>query len=385
MKIVERYGAGYRMLAGRGLWALLRPARFVLAGVYGLCVGAREWRKPTRERRPAGGSVGMRPMVVSIGNIEVGGGGKTPCAIALARGIAERGGSSVVVTRGYGGTAQRRAPCVVPAKGAALAAGAGRFVSGDDCIRRSGAGDATPAREAAVLGDEVLIYRDRGISVIVDPRRGRGIELAQRLFSPSHILLDDAFHNFSFAGDLDILLLDAARPFGGGKLLPLGTLREPPRGARRADVVIFTRTRERRIPEEARRYVEGKRIFFADHEPSELISRNGESIPLGFLAGRECVLFSGIARPESFEGTILALGARPRAAFRFVDHHRYTRADVAPMLREGGADALFITTEKDRAKAIDLFPAGIPVLGLRIEMRIDRMNDLLDLFSSSSS
>jgi tetraacyldisaccharide 4'-kinase len=385
MKIIERYRAGYRLLTGRGFWAALYPARLLLAGIYGLCVAARGGRRPTRERKSIRDAARMRPAIISVGNIEAGGGGKTPCAIAVARGIAERGGLPVVITRGYRGLAQRRAPCVVPANRAKLPAGGAGFVTGEDLIGPSGAGRGMLAREAEVFGDEILIYRDRGISVIIDPRRDRGAELARRLFSPSLILLDDAFQNFSVAKDIDILLLDAEKPFGSGKLLPLGTLREYPRGARRADVIIFTRSREKRIPETARSYVEGKRVYFADHEPSGLMDRSGESIPLEFLAGRECVLFSGIARPGSFERTILALGAKPRAAFRFVDHHRYVREDVRLMLREGGPDALFVTTEKDRAKAIDLFPAGTAVLALRVEMRIDRLNDLLDLLSSSFS
>jgi len=373
------------MLTGRGIWAALYPARLLLAGIYGLCVAARTRRRSARERGSIRDADRMRPAIISIGNIEAGGGGKTPCAIAVARGIAERGGLPVVITRGYRGLARRRAPCVVSASRAKIPARGAGFVTGEDLMGPSGAGRGTLAREAEVFGDEILIYRDRGISVIIDPRRGRGAELARRLFSPSHILLDDAFQNFSVAKDVDILLLDAEKPFGNGKLLPLGTLREYPRGARRADVVIFTRAREKRIPETARRYVEGKRVYFADHEPSGLIDRSGESIPLEFLAGRECVLFSGIARPGSFERAIFALGAKPRAAFRFVDHHRYVREDVRRMLKEGSSDTLFVTTEKDRAKAIDLFPAGTAVLALRVEMRIDRLNDLLDLFSTSFS
>jgi tetraacyldisaccharide 4'-kinase len=385
MKIIERYGAGYRMLTGRGIWTALYPARLLLSGIYGLCVAARRMRRSSRNRRSIRDSGGMVPPIISIGNIEAGGGGKTPCAIAVARGILERGGLPVVITRGYGGMARRRAPCVIPASSLQLPERGAGFVTGEDLISRSGAGRGTLAREAEVLGDEILIYRDRGISVIIDPRRGRGIELARRLFSPSHIILDDAFQNFSIAKDVDILLLDAEKPFGNGKLLPLGTLRERPSGARRCDIIIFTRARDKRIPEPARRYAEGKGIWFADHEPTRLIDRNGESIPLEFLAGRECVLFSGIARPASFEETITALGAVPRIAFRFVDHHRYVREDIGSMLKEGGSDTPFVTTEKDRAKAIDLFPAGTAVLALRIEMRIDRLNDLLDLLSISSS
>ncbi len=385
MKIVERYGSAYRMLTGRGIWAALYPARFVLAGFYGLCVAARGRRRASRKRSLFHGCGRERPVIISIGNIEAGGGGKTPCAIAVARGIAERGGHPVVVTRGYRGMAQRRAPCVVPAGRAKLSAVGGGFVTGEDLIGPVVDGRSALAREAEALGDEILIYRERGISVIIDPRRERGVDLARRLFSPSHILLDDAFQNFSVAKDVDMLLLDAEKPFGNGKLLPLGTLREHPRGARRADIVIFTRAREDRIPEPARRYVEGKSVFFADHEPSDCIDRSGASIPLEFLAGRECVLFSGVARPGSFERTIRALGAKPRIAFRFVDHHRYVGEDVRLMLKEGGAEALFVTTEKDRAKVIDLFPAGTAVLALRVDMNIERFDDLLDSFSSASS
>jgi tetraacyldisaccharide 4'-kinase len=385
MKIVERYGPRYRMLAGRGVWRALYPARLLAAAVYGACASARAGAASRRERTPEREAGPKGPVIVSIGNIEAGGGGKTPCAVALARGIAGRGGAAVVVTRGYGGTARRRAPCVVSADRATGAARDVRFVTGEELLGAPGDGRGTLAREADVLGDEVLIYRDRGIRVIIDPARERGAELARLLFSPSHVILDDAFQNFSITKDIDILLLDAGRPFGNGKLLPLGTLRERPRAARRADIVVFTRARGKRVPEAARSAVEGKRIFFADHEPAGFIGRGGESVPLGRIAGRECVLFSGIARPESFELSMRALGAVPRAAFRFVDHHRYVSDDVRTMMGEGGAGALYVTTEKDRAKAVELFPARTEILALRVEMRIDAMDDLLDLLFSSSS
>jgi tetraacyldisaccharide 4'-kinase len=385
MKIVERYGTGYRLLAGRGIWRALYPARLLAAAVYGVCVNARAAGTARSARTPVRADGPTRPAIVSIGNIETGGGGKTPCAVALARGIAERGGTAVVVTRGYGGTARRHAPCVVSADRAAGAPRDIRFVTGEELVGPPGAASGTLAREANVLGDEVLIYRDRGIPVVIDPSRGRGAELARMLFSPSHVILDDAFQNFSIAKDADILLLDAERPFGNGKLLPLGTLRERPLAARRADIVIFTRAREKRVPEAAQGMTEGKRVFFAGHEPAGFIGRGGESVPLGWIAGRECVLFSGIARPESFELSVRSLGAMPKTAFRFDDHHRYGSGDIRTMLGEGGPGALFVTTEKDRAKAVELFPSGTEILALRVEMRIDRIDDLLDLLFSSSS
>jgi tetraacyldisaccharide 4'-kinase len=235
------------------------------------------------------------------------------------------------------------------------------------------------------LGDEILMYRSRGIPVVIDPDRGRGAELARRLFSPTHVILDDAFQNESIRKDIDILLLDAEHPFGNGHLLPLGTLREMPSAARRADIIIFTRAQSECIPMEARPYAAGKHVFFARHEANHLIDRWRRLIPLTSIAGRECVLFSGIARPVSFELAVCSLGARPRAAFRFVDHHRYSREDVQSMLREAGGDAPFVTTEKDWAKAHELFPQDTEVLALRIEMRIGDIEGLLDLVASSSS
>jgi tetraacyldisaccharide-1-P 4'-kinase len=114
MKIVERYGPRYRMLAGRGVWRALYPARLLAAAVYGACASARAGAASRRERTPEREAGPKGPVIVSIGNIEAGGGGKTPCAVALARGIAGRGGAAVVVTRGYGGTARRRAPSFRP-------------------------------------------------------------------------------------------------------------------------------------------------------------------------------------------------------------------------------------------------------------------------------
>ena len=125
--------------------------------------------------------------------------------------------------------------------------------------------------------------------------------------------------------------------------------------------------------------------FFATHGAVEVVNIRGETAPLSFLQGRPCVLFSGIARPESFEETIRSLGARPRAAFRFIDHHAYVAKDIGAMLGEWVEGGVFITTEKDLAKAAALFPAGIDVRALRIEMKVSGLDRLLALIASASS
>jgi tetraacyldisaccharide 4'-kinase len=389
MRIIERYPARYRMLVGRGAWKLLHPVRAIIAGIYRLWLFL-----PGRVREPHHVSSFReqllppdgRPRVISIGNLEVGGGGKTPCTVRIAEGIAARGGRAVVVARGYHSAAERCAPCVVPAGHDLPEEGAGSgFVLDEALIARFRPAPGGPSRLAAILGDETLLYRERGIPVVIDPVRTRGAELARHLFSPTHILLDDAFQNRSIAKDVEIVLLDAERPFGDGHLLPLGTLREIPEAVGRADVVLFTRSRGEGVPPDAQRFVAGKPVFFARHEACDIVNRRGEIVPLAQLAGRECVLFSGIARPGSFEQTVASFGARPIVAFRFIDHHEYSGTDVKAILRAGREGTSFVTTEKDWHRALGLFPDGVSLFALRIAMRIDDIDGLLDLVFSSSS
>ena len=385
MKIIKRYPVRLRMFEGAGAWALLYPARLVLAAVYRLWLAVARGRRAGSPFSGSLESVSGRPVVVSIGNLEAGGGGKTPCALRIARGIIDLGGLPVVVSRGYGGVAGRRGPCVVPAGRELRGGSEGGFLVDEELLASSSPEAGSSARAAEVLGDEILLYRERGISVVIDPDRIRGAGLANRLFSPSHVILDDAFQNRSIRKDVEILLLDAERPYGNGRLLPAGTLRESPPATRRADAIIFTRARAPRVPREAEGYVRGTRVFFASHEPVDLLDRKGEPRPLSYLEGRECVLFSGIARPRVFEETVLSLGARPRAAFRFADHQRYARKDVHSMLLEGSGETPYVTTEKDWAKAQGLFPEGAEVLALRIEMKIEGFEELLALLASPSS
>lgn len=386
MKIIERYPAGFRFLRGKGAWTLFYPLRLVLSWGYGLWLIARgnPARRRSRPRSRAGGE--GRPFVVSVGNLETGGGGKTPCALMIAQAIAGRGGSAVVVSRGYRSVAERRAPCVVPAGRKTRQAGSGAFTVDEALFREAAGNSRRPVRVAAILGDEILLYRNRGIPVVIDRDRSRGCRIARELFAPTHIILDDAYQNHAAQKDFEILLLDAAAPFGSGRVIPLGTLREDPRAARRADAVIFTRgASAERVPGEAEPFVAGAQVFFAAHTPVDLVSAEGVPAPLSLLEGRSCVLFSGIARPGSFEETVRSLDARPRAAFRFIDHHPYDAGDVRAMLGEGAKDTLYVTTEKDLGRVEGLFPPGVTVLAVRIEMRMSGLERLLGLLATSSS
>ena len=237
MKVHERYPARMKLYQGGNLSKLARPLRRLLSRIYALHPVHRG--SSTRSPLPLPDD----PCIVSIGNLEWGGTGKTPCVMALCEALSERGYSPVVVTRGYGSVAERSGPYIVPSRAGPVGP------EGLRCIEEEGLGDrvvgggtrgAVPL--ARLIGDEAALYRARGLPVVIDGRRERALEVAARLFEPTHLILDDAFQRRSLPRDADILLLDGERPFGTGELMPLGSLRERPEAARRADIVIFTRS-----------------------------------------------------------------------------------------------------------------------------------------------
>jgi tetraacyldisaccharide 4'-kinase len=358
MKVIEKYSRGMRMFLARGGWSLLLPLRFVLSLCYGMWARQRGREAPARP-----GRAGEGPFVVSVGNLEVGGSGKTPCVVSLARHVLSKGGVPIVVSRGHGGEAGRsEQPVIVyPQRDEGSHPSAGQELS-----------------EARYYGDEVMIYRRKGIPVVVDRDRNRGIEAAAGTFTPTHIFLDDAFHRREVAKDLDLLLLDSRRPFGNGRLLPYGTLREPIDAVSRADAVIFTRSRDGRIPRGAGRYVKDVPVYFARHVAEGIFDVKGNEITCGALAGRKVVLFSGIARPSSFEGMVEGLGIEAEVSYRFDDHHYYTERELCE-ISSRAAGGIMITTRKDWSKAVGLVPDGAELLCLEVGLEIDGIEDLLAL------
>jgi len=258
---------------------------------------------------------------ISVGNLTVGGTGKTPCTIWIAERARAAGARIGILTRGYGG----------------------------------GGAD----------NDEVAMVRARDAAVPIGVGADRAA--AARALVEAHpeidaFVLDDGFQHRRVARDLDLLLVDAADPFGGGACLPRGWLREPASAARRAHAIILTRVdqAERAAADRAWSRLEalgyrGPRVE-ATHRPEALEavdSRNG-SMSLERLRGRSVRLLSAIARPESFERTVQSLGARVIEHNIFRDHHRYAPADL-PDLRDasdGSSDGASICcfTEKDAPK-----------------------------------
>jgi tetraacyldisaccharide 4'-kinase len=287
--------------------------------------------------------------VISIGNLTVGGTGKTPLTSFVAGLLRDAGYRVAVLSRGYrrrGG----RAPLLVSDGRAVLA-------------------------DPASAGDEpYLIARDNpAVPVAVGADRVAAARLLLETAHPEVIVLDDAFQHRRLARDLDLLLVDGRDPWGNGNILPLGPLREPLSGVSRADALVVTRS-QGRAPEGLERILERHNpraaVIHCRLEPSCFVRPDGESVAPGSLKGFAAFAVSGIARPERFEEELRGLGLRLAGSRRFRDHHRYRRADlrgVVDAARAAGAEVV-VTTEKDLVR-IDALPSGSPpwyALALRV-------------------
>ncbi len=312
------------------------------------------------------------PRIISVGNIEVGGTGKTPVSVELARALRDKDADVVVVMRGYGRKGDR--PVVVPSRTTGVVG------KGEIDISIVPAEERSSKKTVELVGDEAVIYREVGIPVVIDGDRVRGVKLAIELFKPSHIILDDAFQHRRIHRDIDIVLVDHSRPLGNGFVLPLGTLREPPSALKRADIVIATRAKGREVPVEIKKIIEGKPFFVARHRVSSLVDAGGNELPVSAVHGRRVVLFSAIARPESFEADCIDAGLEIEASIRYMDHHRYSEKDAGEIFAEAGSEEnIFITTEKDICKIADIFPAGERLFALRIKAEIGEMDTLVEM------
>jgi tetraacyldisaccharide 4'-kinase len=267
--------------------------------------------------------------VISVGNITVGGTGKTPCVIWLAQMLQQRGYRPAVLSRGYGG---RNSQPV-------------NIVTDGDKILLSG----------TIAGDEpLLIARSlKGIPVITGPDRILTGRAAVNNFGVNILICDDAFQHRRLYRDINILLLDSSAPLGNGHLLPRGSLREPAAALGRASVLIATRSAEATKKSDLiDKLAKGGNIpvFRSNHRSAGIVRGDySEQLPPGMLEGKKVCAFSGIAEPSSFKKSILAAGAQIMSFDIFPDHHRYSRTEVKKIndcFIQSGAD-LLLTTEKD--------------------------------------
>ncbi|MFQ5893146.1 MAG: tetraacyldisaccharide 4'-kinase, partial [Nitrospinota bacterium] len=275
---------------------LFRPALAVAAGLYGAAVRVRRFAYDRRWVRPE-----VLPVpVISVGNLTVGGTGKSPCVAAVVRLLLREGFRPAVVSRGYKGREQEIA---------VVSDGARRLA------RPPAVGD-----EAAMLADQLP-----GVPVLTGARRPKVGRAAIERFGADVIILDDGFQHRACVRDLDILLVDATRPPAADALLPLGRLREPPSSVTRADLVVATKSAK---PEDAiavGQWVWGRvPIVRAQHVPVAWRAlSDGRLVSLGERPEGAALAFCGLAEPASFHRTLADLGVRVAGFAAYCDHHLY--------------------------------------------------------------
>jgi len=332
-------------VAGHGPWG--RPVRGLLrvaSWIYGLAVLGRLglYRSGLLRR------IRLPAPVISVGNIVVGGTGKTPFVIMLARELKDRGLRPAVVTRGYRG--KREGKTVVVSDGATIEGGYPEF------------------------GDEaVLIARKLpGVPVVMARDRAEGCRVAIREFGAQVILLDDGFQHLRVERDLDIVLLDRHNPFGYGYLLPRGLLREPTGAIGRANLLVTTGTGDPKDTLPRLRDVGRAPVLHAVYTATVFTDvKTGAPVAEEKFRGQEFVAFSGIANPPAFGRTLESLGIVPKRHLIYPDHHPYTAPDIIAIARcmeEVGAKVA-LTTEKDAVRLEALAPPfAVVAVGVRLSL-----------------
>jgi tetraacyldisaccharide 4'-kinase len=308
--------------------------------------------------------------VVSIGNLTVGGTGKTPVAEMLARELQLRGRRVAILSRGYKSVPRPFMQRLRSRLSKNLDLFPPRIVSDGDQV-------LLDSRRA---GDEphMLAKNLPGVCVLVDKDRVKSGLHALRHFDSDLLLLDDGLQYQRLRHRLDIVLIDRQSPFGNEHLLPRGTLREPPGNLRRASYIIVTRCGaepDDKLLARLRRLNRTAAIIECNHAPRHWEDiRTGAKFPLDHLRGRHVGAMSGIARPESFEEGVRELGAIVEITKAFADHHRFTKKEILRFLEwcdRRSLDAL-VTTEKDAVRFPEIDNPPVPMLFLRVEIEILR-------------
>lgn len=314
----------------------------------------RAWIAGGRSRRRRVRELDVR--VISIGNLSMGGTGKTPCVLRVAELLKQRGKNPGILTRGHGRVSHE--PLLALAPGARM--------------------------QTYHTGDEPQIFLHSGIAPvgIGANRYAAGTELIRK-FGCDTLILDDGFQHAALARDLDIVLIDALNPLAGGGVFPLGRLREPFSAVARADIVLITRSEFSdlvpAIERAVRQWNTRAPIFCARIQPRAWVNAaTGESYPPDRPPFRRAGAFCGLGNPQSFRRTLSQLGIEPVSWEEFADHHRYRVHELMRLkysFEQAGADAM-ATTEKDAVNLPEMTET-LPIYYLRIAMEIEHEELLL--------
>ena len=311
-------------------------------------------------------------LVVVVGNLTVGGTGKTPVVEKFAKALRDRGRKVAILSRGY----KSKAPPLWKKWWY-------WFTHTDEPPPRIVSDGERVLLDSEAAGDEpyMLARNLPGVIVLVDKNRVNAGEFAIKKFGCDTLVLDDGFQYLPLKGRLNLLLVDKTNPFGNGHLLPRGILREPIKHLKRASYVFLTKsngTRDAELESLIQEHNPGVDMIECAHRPKHL-QRFGPgpanaTEPLTFLKGRRVFAFSGIATPESFEKFLRDLGALIVGRERFLDHYRFEAGDLAELFALAARERAecLVTTEKDAVRISENLSCPLPLYYLRLEIEILR-------------
>lgn len=266
--------------------------------------------------------------VISVGNITLGGTGKTPAVMAIAQMGKEKSFKVTILTRGYKGKAE------------------GINVVSDGSRILLNCEDA---------GDEPYLMAKKlnGIPVVKGKNRYLSARFAIKRFGSDLFILDDGFQHLKIHRDVNILLIDATDPFGNNRIFPGGTLREPLTAIGRADIIVLTKSdlsqKNAETIKKIREYNPSAPIFTSYYYLIDLVDMKGDIMPVKGIKGRSLFIFSGLANHSSFRSIIEREGARVKGELTYPDHFYYSESDMKEIKKKSesaGAD-MIVTTEKD--------------------------------------
>jgi tetraacyldisaccharide 4'-kinase len=357
-----RRGAVDRVMASLAQVYKTSTARYrrSLPGILFLWPLAQLWR--LFRRRPVKEQEKLDSRVVSVGNITVGGTGKTPLVLYIAQQFKDRGHRPGILMRGHG-----------------------RHSNTDHFLLE-------PGTEASVThtGDEAQIFLRSGIAHLgIGKDRIKTGRLLKEKYNLDAFILDDGFQQMRLARDIDLVLIDAINPFGDEDLLPLGRLREPISSIERASAFVITRTECNRpsegIEKRLRQYNRHAPIFRSRVVPEAWVNAaTGQTYPPDNIPFLRTLAFCGLGNPHAFWRTLEGLGIHPKETVEFDDHHRYSAREIRRMgllVKALNLDAL-LTTQKDLVNFCESTEAIVTpaqILWLKIGIEIDNEADFLKL------
>jgi tetraacyldisaccharide 4'-kinase len=283
--------------------------------------------------------------VVSVGNLTVGGTGKTPCVEYIARFYRALELRVAILSRGYGSAAGRN--------------------------------------------DEALVLEENlpDVPHLQGSDRVQLAKTALEELESEILVLDDGFQHRRLRRDLDLVLIDATVPWGYGYLLPRGLMREPPSSLRRASVIALSRCDQveaderRRLREQLQTIAPGIDVIETRHQAKELVNSDRATANLEMLRNKPIAAFCGLGNPDAFRRTLTDLGANVAAFRTYPDHHAYSRADVDELDAWGRSlprDAVLVTTQKDLVKLRVASLGGCPLWSLRIAWQVESGQEVLE-------